>query len=146
MVQGRTVLCLVVIFAFFGAAVALQAQSAGDAAFLPGITSKDAFPNGCVDCHKDQGNGKDSLLIAELSKINGHPKVEKIVKTVPKDCLICHKAGPKPPMFNQAMHKVHFMKPSENRFITEYKGVCLNCHSLNSDTGEMTVKSGPKNW
>jgi hypothetical protein len=85
-------------------------------------------------------------VIAELAKINGHPKIDKIVKVVPKDCLICHKGGPKPPSFNQAMHKVHFEKPAENPFVTEYKGACLNCHSLDFDTGEMSVKSGPKNW
>ena len=144
--RGRTVLCLVVGLAIFGGAAALSAQSAGATPFLPGVAAKDPFPNGCVDCHKDQGDGKDFTVIAELAKINGHPKIDKIVKVVPKDCLICHKGGPKPPAFNMAMHKVHFEKPAENRFVTEYKGACLNCHSLNLDTGEMSVKSGPKNW
>ncbi|MGA2379619.1 MAG: hypothetical protein ABSG85_09945 [Spirochaetia bacterium] len=144
--RGRTVLCLVVGLAIFGGAAALSAQSAGGTPFLPGVAAKDPFPNGCVDCHKDQGDGKDSTVIAELAKINGHPKIDKIVKVVPKDCLICHKGGPKPPSFNQAMHKVHFEKPAENPFVTEYKGACLNCHSLDFDTGEMSVKSGPKNW
>ena len=146
MKRGGIVLCLVAGFAILGGTVAVSAQAAGDAAYLPGITSKDAFPNGCVDCHTNQGEGKDYRITAELAKINGHPKVDKIVKVVPKDCLMCHKAGPKPPVFSQAMHMVHFQKPTENPFVTVYKGACLNCHSLDLATGEMSVKSGPKNW
>jgi hypothetical protein len=146
MTRGRTALCLAAGLAIFGGGGVLSAQSAGDRPFLPGVAAKDPFPNGCVDCHIDQGDGKDSRVTAELAKINGHPKIDKIVKIVPKDCLICHKAGPKPPVFNLAMHKVHFAKPSENAFVTAYKGACLNCHSLDLSTGQMSVKSGPKNW
>jgi hypothetical protein len=146
MKQGRTILCLVAGLAIFGGTVGLSAQSAGDAAFLPGITVKDAYPNGCVDCHIDQGGGKDYRISAELAKISGHPKVDKIVKTVPKDCLMCHKAGGKAPSLDTVMHKVHYAKPSENAFVTAYKGACLNCHALDLSTGEMSVKSGPKNW
>jgi hypothetical protein len=146
MKRGRTVLCLVLGFAVFGGIGALSAQSAADQAFLPGITSKDPFPNGCVDCHKDQRDGKDFRVIAELANISGHPKVEKIVKTVPKDCLICHKTGGKAPEFNTVMHRVHFAKPAENAFVTAFKGSCLNCHTLDQATGTMNVKTGPKNW
>jgi len=146
MKRGRTVLCLVVGLAVFGGTVAVSAQSAADSAFLPGITTKDEHPSGCVDCHISQGEGKDYRVPAELAKITGHPKIDKIVKTVPKDCLICHKNGPKPPVFSQAMHKVHFRNPKGNAFIAVYKGACLNCHSLDIDTGVMSVKSGPKNW
>jgi hypothetical protein len=147
MERGGIVLCLVLGFALFGGTIVLSAQATGgETSFLPGITVKDPYPNGCVDCHIDQGGGKDSRVMAELAKINAHPKVDKIVKTVPKDCLICHKAGPKPPVFSQAMHLVHFQKPSENAFVTAYKGACLNCHTLDLSTGVMSVKSGPKNW
>jgi hypothetical protein len=142
MKRGKPVLCLAVCLMIFGGVAVLSAQSAD----LPGITTKDANPNGCVDCHIDQGGGKDYRVIAELAKISGHPKVDKIVKVVPKDCLICHKAGPKPPVFSQAMHRVHFEKPTENAFVTAYKGACLNCHTLDLATGVMSVKSGPKNW
>ena len=89
--RRRTVLCVVAGLAIFGGTVALSAQSAGDAAYLPGIAVKDPYPNGCVDCHTDQGDGKVSRVTAELAKINGHPKIDNIVKVVPNDCLICHK-------------------------------------------------------
>jgi hypothetical protein len=147
MKRGRTVLCVVAgLVILGGAGVALTAASAGDAPFLPGITAKDENPNGCVDCHKNLGEGKDYRVIAELANVKGHPKIDKIVKTVPKDCTMCHKAGGKVPELNLVIHKVHYRKPAENVFVNVYKGACLNCHSLDADTGAMGVKSGPKNW
>ncbi len=141
--RGRTVLCLIAGIALFGGAVGLSAQSAD----LPGITGKDDYPNGCVDCHVALGGDKAPLVTAELAKISGHPKIDKLVKAVPKDCLtLCHKVGGKGPAFNLVMHMVHFQKPAENRFVTVNKGACLTCHSLDLDTGLMSVKSGPKNW
>jgi len=44
------------------------------------------------------------------------------------------------------MHTVHFQKPTENRFVTVNNGNCLACHALNPATGEMSEKSGPRNW
>lgn len=140
MTRGRTVLCLVIGLAVFGGIGALSAQE------LPGITSKDSYPNGCVDCHKDQRDGKDFRVIGELANVSGHPKVEKIVKTVPKDCFICHKTGGKAPEFNLVMHRVHFEKPAANAFVTAFKGACLTCHALDQGTGVISVKIGPKNW
>jgi hypothetical protein len=67
--RRRIVLCVVAGLVIFGGTVALSAQSAGGTPFLPGVAAKDPFPNGCVDCHKDQGDGKDSTVIAELAKI-----------------------------------------------------------------------------
>ena len=88
--RGRTILSLVAGLALFGGAVALSAQSVD----LPGITTKDAYPNGCVDCHVALGGDKAPLVTAELAKVSGHPKIDKIVKTVPKDCAtLCHKVG-----------------------------------------------------
>ena len=142
----KTVFCVVVGLMIFGGGFGLSAQSTGpEAPFLPGITVKDPYPDGCIDCHKDEGGGKDFRLNTELSKLNGHPKIDNIVKTVPKDCLICHKGGPKPPALGQSLHMVHFQKPSENVFVTQFKGACLNCHSLDLATGVTSLKSGPKN-
>jgi hypothetical protein len=140
---GLVVLVGVVILG--GALMVLPAASAGAAPVLPGITGKDENPNGCVDCHVNAG-GKDLRITAELANIKGHPKVDKIVKTVPKDCMVCHKASGKGGELNLVIHKAHYAKPSENAFVTSYQGSCLHCHALNMDTGAMTVKSGPKNW
>ena len=143
MKRGRTVLLLAAALAFLGGAVALSAQSAD----LPGLTTKDDYPHGCVDCHNGLGGDRAPLVTAELAKISGHPKIDKLVKTVPNDCVtLCHKVGGKGPVFNLAMHTVHFQKPAENRFVTVNEGYCLDCHFLNVATGEMNEKSGPRNW
>ena len=83
---------------------------------LAGITIEDTHPNGCVDCH---------------------------AKT---DCVICHK--PKMPAgdLNNITHSSHYDNPDENHFIEYYNGDCLSCHSLNTATGVMTMKTGAKNW
>jgi hypothetical protein len=39
-------------------------------AFLPDLTVADEHPNGCVDCHKNQGEGKDYRLNVSLAKIS----------------------------------------------------------------------------
>jgi len=144
MKRGRTVLNLVAGLAVLGGSVALSAQSVD----LPGITTKDAYPNGCVDCHvATPGGDKSALVTAELAKISTHPKVDKLVKTIPRDCAtLCHKVGGKAPAINLVMHKAHFEKPSENRFVTVNKGACLTCHSWDAETGGMAEKTGPRNW
>ncbi|UCF99054.1 MAG: hypothetical protein JSV89_05825 [Spirochaetaceae bacterium] len=113
--------------------------------FLPGVTVKDEHPNGCVDCHKASG-GDDYRLNVELANMSGHPKIDAIVKNLPQDCLMCHKAGTKAGPLNDITHKDHYRNPSENVFVTVYQGACLNCHSVDPNSGKMAVKSGPKNW
>jgi hypothetical protein len=113
--------------------------------FLPGITVADEHPKGCVDCHNNQG-GKDLRLTVSLAKIQGHPKIDAIVKTLPDSCLICHKAAGKAGPLNIIMHKAHYEKGAENPFVQSYQGACLNCHKLDTATGKLTMKSSPKNW
>jgi hypothetical protein len=113
--------------------------------FLPGITVTDEHPNGCVDCHKASG-GNDYRMNVELANVEGHPKVDAIVKNVPQDCLMCHKEGAKAGALNNIVHRDHYRNANDNHFVSFYQGACLNCHSVNPDSGEMTVKGGPKNW
>ena len=114
--------------------------------FLPGVTVKDEHPNGCIDCHKNQGEGRDYRLNVEVANVDGHPKIDSIVKKVPNDCLMCHKEGAKAGPLNLITHKDHYRNPSENHFIAYYQGACLNCHSVDTASGVMSIKSGPKNW
>ncbi len=115
-------------------------------AFLPGITVADEHPNGCVDCHKNQGEGKDYRLNVTLAKVEGHPKIDAMVKQLPEGCLLCHREGGKVSALNLMLHKAHYAKPADNPFVQFYQGACLNCHKLDAATGKMTVKSAPKNW
>ena len=114
--------------------------------FLPGLTVADEHPNGCIDCHKNQGEGKDYRLNVSLAKLQGHPKIDAIVKQVPHSCLICHKEGGKVSPLNIMLHKAHYEKGAESPFVQFYQGACLNCHKLDAASGKLTVKSGAKNW
>jgi len=112
---------------------------------LYGITATDEHPNGCVDCHAKTGGG-DYRLNVELDALGGHPPITAIVKTVPGDCLMCHKDGSNAGPLDLITHKFHYQTPRDNHFISGYEGSCLQCHSLNTSNWQMTVKSGPKNW
>ncbi len=136
------ILIIAVLVLFLGAVMSASAQ---DTLKLSGITTTDDHPNGCVDCHKQSG-GNDYRLNTALKEISGHPDVTKIVKTVPKDCGMCHKPNSSAGSLTLQVHKIHFENPDENHFISNYQGECLACHSLDLATGEMSVKSGPKNW
>ena len=113
--------------------------------FLPGVTVTDEHPNGCVDCHKVSGSN-DYRLNVSLAEIEGHPKIDAIVKNLPQDCMMCHKAGTTAGPLSDIAHRNHYSNPANNAFITTYKGACLNCHSINPGSGKMALKSGPKNW
>jgi hypothetical protein len=113
--------------------------------FLPGVTVTDEHPNGCVDCHKISGEN-DYRLNVELAHLDSHPNVDAMVKNVPQDCLMCHKEGTKAGPLNNVTHRDHYLNPGDNAFVKYYQGACLNCHSLDPGSGEMAMKSGPKNW
>ena len=133
--------------------IALAAAAGGILAYAwsqepavpPVATSKDAYANGCVSCHIDDGAGNGKRLSTLLAAVEGHPKVT-VVSKVPADCAKCHKAGGGIEGFNTLMHKVHYAGLEKSEFLTFVQGSCLNCHSLDPKTGKMTIKSGPKNW
>jgi hypothetical protein len=124
----------------------LTAATDGSAALLPGITAKDEYPNGCVDCHRNAGANQDHRLNVALSQIKGHPDVTKIVKKVPDDCLTCHKGTGKVPALADVLHKAHYGAEAKSIFVTVYKGACLNCHQIDLASGNITVKSAAANW
>ena len=126
-------------------AVTALTLTADDLTKLPGINADDQHANGCVDCHNVDGDN-DYRLNVSLKKISGHPPIDAMVKTLPNDCMMCHKAGAYAGPLSTITHKSHYANPTENEFISNYQGQCLECHSLNLTTGMMTVKSGSKNW
>ena len=132
--------------ALVGLIVVLTAGSGEKGPFLPGITVTDDHPRGCVDCHRNAGEGQDYRLNVSLREIEDHPDITAIVKKIPDDCAMCHKEGTSAGPLSLALHKHHYEDPTENHFISFYKGSCLNCHTLDAETGKMGVKSGPKNW
>lgn len=143
---NKIILASVLVMPFVMGILFTGALWAADITPLAGITADDQHPNGCVDCHVKVSDEKDYRMPAELKNIEKHPPVEKLVKVVPNDCLKCHKEGAKAGAFNQVIHEVHFSNPKENHFVSNYKGDCLNCHTLDMNTYKMSVKSGPANW
>jgi hypothetical protein len=128
------------------AALALLAQtgvwgtaSAADA-YLPGITGEDPNPQGCVSCHK----GEMSLK-AKLATLK-HRNIDDKVDIVPDDCKSCHVEDEGLDSIAMISHSMHYARLSSSEFVTEHQGSCLNCHALATGTGEVTVKSGKKNW
>lgn len=135
---------------------------------IPGITAKDTFPNGCVDCHvvvKD-GDMRISVLMAkwtsaapaplvakakaasaDASKIKGkHPAMSNVKANTPQTCLAgCHKKGSTiAPPFAQLMHAIHLVGGAQNHFLTAFQGECTHCHKLDQKTGTWKVASGPE--
>ena len=132
---------------------------------IPGITAKDLYPNGCVDCHvagKD-GDMRMSALMAKWtsavpaalvdkarassidpSKIKGkHLPMPNVKANIPQTCLTaCHKKGSTiAPPFAQLMHTIHLVGGGGNRFLTASQGECTHCHKLNQKTGTWKVPS-----
>ncbi|MBI5708031.1 MAG: hypothetical protein HZC36_13700 [Armatimonadetes bacterium] len=111
---------------------------------IPGLTAPDKFPNGCVDCHIKLPN-EDVRLNVALKTVKHHPSVAGL-KTIPTDCGRCHRDGSPAGVLKTVLHKAHFQKKAESKFVTMFQGNCLACHALDAATGKVTVKSGPKNW
>jgi cytochrome c553 len=135
---------------------------------IPGITVEDTMPNGCVDCHRRDGSESSplKLLIKEWTKEVSSELLEKaqaaapagvelkgkhadtvaMTNTVPKDCLVCHSEEMSKalgaPELARLMHLIHLVGGEENEFISEYEGQCVHCHTLNKETGELTIKNG----
>lgn len=127
----------------FARAIPLGMAVAALFAFSIGAQAKkapkqDKYPNGCVSCHV-----KDKSLNTTMGKMKGHPNIANMVKTVPTNCGMCHKKGPKPPKLQDAIHKIHGKKLgiADDAFGKKPAGACLSCHSADGK-----IKSGPKNW
>ena len=112
---------------------------------MTSLSHADDYPQGCVDCHTDGPNQPDLRLKTLLGQI-GHMSVRK-VKKVPAGCGGCHGAGEgEEDTFAEMIHQIHYAVPKANVFITRFGGDCLHCHSLDVESGDAMVKSGPANW
>jgi hypothetical protein len=167
--QHRTVILAFAVALTAAAASQTPAALQGAAVRqIPGLTAKDAFPNGCVDCHIDGKNGnlRMSALMAAwtkavpapladkarassvtASRIKGkHPPMANVKANIPQTCLAgCHKKGSTiAPPFAQLMHTVHLAGGSQNRYLTAYQGECMHCHKLDQKTGTWKMPTGPE--
>ncbi len=106
---------------------------------IPGITAKDAFPAGCVDCHVKER--RVSVLLKAPTMKKKHPPVA--TKDIPASCMKCHSATSKTiPPFAPLMHRLHFAKADASQFVTQFGGECTHCHKLNKTTGVWSMPAG----
>ncbi len=143
---------------FFAIATVLALPALADAQppaarKIPGITAKDPYPRGCVDCHvnradmpvplsarmKEWSDKVDPKLLARLQPFapNGttlkgkHPNVTAMIKEIPGGCLKCHARGSKiAPPFTTMIHGIHLTGGDSNTFLTTFQGECTFCHKL----------------
>ena len=136
---------------------------------IPGITAKDLFPRGCVDCHLNYVEQKMDLRFSTLlkqwtekvepqlvKKVAGsappgltlkgkHPAVVGALKNIPAACLPCHsRASKTAPPFSTMLHTIHLSGGRDNRFLTLFQGECTHCHKLNAAAGTWSLPSGPE--
>jgi hypothetical protein len=100
------------------------------------------YPHGCVDCHTDD----QAETIGSLLSAMGHRNVDARTDIVPNDCAGCHSEEGGFSLLHEFSHIVHYENPERNAFVQDYGGLCLHCHLLDIQTGEITLKAGPKNW
>jgi len=128
--------------------------------------AKDAFPNGCVDCHTSTSKAGDTRLsvhlkewmnavppallektkrsVTDASKIKGkHPAVPKASAGIPQGCMTtCHRRGSTvAPPFATLMHSVH-LTGSPNQFVTQFQGQCTHCHKMDPISGAWRIPGG----
>jgi cytochrome c553 len=107
-----------------------------------GLTGPNPYAQGCVDCH-----GKNDVeTIGELLSAMKHRNVDERTSNVPGDCASCHNDDGDYTPLAEAIHLVHFEDPAKNPFVTKFGGNCMHCHAVDTKTGIISVKSGPKNW
>jgi hypothetical protein len=111
-----------------------------DAPYLPGITSSDPNPEGCVSCHKGT-----MLLKTKLDALK-HRNIDGKVEVIPTDCKSCHSEEGGLDTIGNIAHSMHYASGSTSDFVVKHQGSCLNCHALATGNGEVTVKSGKRNW
>ena len=149
-----------------GACLAMVLAQPTAALAQAGTAAKDAFPNGCVDCHTSTSKGGDTRIstllqewttavappllektkasAADPARVKGkHPAVPKAGAAVPQSCMsTCHRRGSTvAPPFATLMHSVH-LTGSPNQFVAQFQGTCTHCHKMDPKSGAWRIPSG----
>jgi len=134
---------------------------------IPGITTADMFPSGCVNCHLNFTDRNmdtristslanwekkvDPKLLAKaqaaspagVSLTGRHPSSAESLADIPKACIACHdRMSQDAPAFSQMVHLIHLTGGQDNHYMTLFQGECTHCHKFNPDTGKWFVPSG----
>ena len=130
----------VVLFAIAAVAGVSFAAPPATPRAIPGITAKDAFPQGCVSCHMKvpDGDMRLSVMLGKLPK--KHPPIN--AKDIPASCRKCHAAASKKP-FAPFVHRIH-LGNDKGLFLSKFQGECTHCHKLDRKTGVWSMPSAPE--
>jgi len=134
---------------------------------IPGLTTPDQFPRGCVDCHVNRPDLRldvrlstlvgqwqtkvDSALLARVRRFTPaaiplkgkHPKINAATAEIPKTCLMCHsRTSTVAPPFVRLLHGLHLVGGANNHFLTMFQGECTHCHKLDKTTGVWSLGGG----
>ena len=115
---------------------------------IPGLTAPDAFPGGCVDCHRKMPGtkldprlsvrmeawqaGVDPVLLAKVKafspegmKLKGrHPKTSASLADIPRACLKCHtRSSQTAPPFARLLHGLHLAGGEERLPVSFPRGM-----------------------
>lgn len=124
------------------AVVAIDTEPCPEAGGPCGDPESNAYPQGCVDCHRAGGPETIGALLEAL----GHQDVDDAVAAVPGDCADCHGDEGGAWLMSELAHVLHFEDPASNSFVQDFGGNCLHCHAMDEESGAVTMRSGPKNW
>ena len=133
---------------------------------IPGITTEDSFPGGCVSCHLNyvdmNMDTRISTLMTRLTEkveprllakaqgatptgvtlLGRHPEATESLGDIPSACLECHdRAASKAPDFSRMIHSIHLTGGDENHYLTLFQGECTHCHKLDASTGAWRTPS-----
>jgi hypothetical protein len=134
---------------------------------IPGITTADIFPSGCVSCHlnfadRNMDTRISTLLVKWMEKVDPkllakaqaaaskgvilvgkHPSATESLADIPLACIECHRNMPQnATLFSQMIHLIHLTGGQGNHYMTLFQGECTHCHKLNPDTGKWVIPSG----
>ena len=134
---------------------------------IPGITTDDIFPSGCVSCHLNFiDRNMDTRISTSLTNwtekvepkllekaqaatpkeivLTGkHPSAAESLENIPKACIECHNNMPlDAPAFSKMVHLIHLTGGKDNHYLTIFQGECTHCHKFNPNTGTWFLPSG----
>lgn len=99
---------------------------------------KDPSANGCVSCHKKEGD-LDRSLPAYVKRIPGHPDVKESTVNA---CYVCHDPQKDFNLYKRFFRGIHKTHWGSDTFYGKFKGQCFSCHTVETN-GVAGIKNYP---
>lgn len=115
-----------------------QNKAAAATATLIEAAGKDPYTNGCVSCHKKEGD-VDRTLSEYVKRIKGH---QQVTGNSVSTCYGCHEAQKNYEWYTKFFRGIHRAHWKSEIFYTKSKGQCYSCHTVESN-GVSGIKDYP---